>query len=59
LWFFTVVILFVALGILRSVLRYQNSVELNQKALTFHLIAFGMLAVEALVLALAELIAAL
>ena len=49
------VILFVALGILRSVLRNKNSVELNQKALTIHLIAFGMFAVDDLFLAIAEL----
>ncbi len=32
--------LFVALGILRSVLRNKNSVELNLKALTLHCFAF-------------------
>ena len=48
LWLFTVVLLFVALGILRSVLRNKNSVELNFKALTLHWIAFLLLAFNAI-----------
>jgi len=48
LWLFTVVVLFVALGILRSVLRNNNSVELNYKALTLHLMAFLLFAFDAI-----------